>query len=109
MHHLSAFAADDLEDLLGDYSDTATVITPRGITSGKPALRKMFGRMMAAPQPATQLTTKVFTDNVGYIVWVQNLGQPNERRGTDTFFIQDGKIVAQTAALIMPMHAPPPK
>lgn len=110
-HHLSAFAANDLEGLLGDYSDTATVITPRGTTTGKPALREMFGRMLAGPQPATHLTAKVFTDSVGYqigyIVWVQNLGQPNERRGTDSFFILDGKIVAQTAAAIMPTRTPP--
>jgi hypothetical protein len=113
MHHLAAFAAGDLEGLLGDYSDTATVITPRGTTTGKPALREMFGRMMAGPQPATQLTAKVFTNNVGYqigyIVWVQNPGQPNERRGTDSFFILDGKIVAQTAATVMPTQALAPQ
>lgn len=113
MHHLAAFAANDLEALLGDYSDTATVITPRATATGKPQLREMFGKMLVGPQPATQLTAKVFADHggyqIGYIVWVQNPGQPNERRGTDSFFILDGKIVAQTAAAIMPARTSPPK
>jgi hypothetical protein len=112
-HHLASIAAQDLEGVLGDYSDTATVITPRATTTGKAALRKMFGTMLANPQTATQLTAKVFTDSdgykIGYIVWVQNFGQPNERRGTDSFFILDGKIVAQTAALIKPTPTAPPQ
>ncbi len=113
MHHLAAFAANDLEGLLRDYSDKAMVITPRATATGRAELREMFGKMLVGPQPVTRLTAQVFTDNVGYqigyIVWVQNPGQPNERRGTDSFFILHGKIVAQTAAAIMPTPAPPPQ
>lgn len=107
-HHLSAAASGDIDGLVADYADTAVVITPGGKTRGTAALHKMFeGIFGGAPgsHAPLEVQQKFFTREIGYIAWVQNAGKPEEVRGSDTFIVRKGKIVAQTVALV-PMHAP---
>jgi ketosteroid isomerase-like protein len=107
-HHLSAAASGDVAGLVADYADAAVVITPGGKTQGIAALRKMFeGIFGGAPGSQAPLVVQqqFFTKEIGYIAWVQNAGKPEEVRGSDTFIVRKGKIVAQTVALV-PMHAP---
>ena len=42
-------------------------------------------------------TRRVFSGNVGYVVWTMG-----ELTGADTFIVRDGKIVAQTGVVFAP-------
>jgi hypothetical protein len=107
-HHLSAAAAGDVDGVVGDYADNAVLITPAGQTKGKEAIRKAFAGLFApgqAPRPKLEVQRKYFTPEIGYILWVQNPGKPEEVRGSDTFVVRKGKIIAQTVAVV-PLHPP---
>ena len=109
-HHMAAAASGDVDGIIADYADTAVVITSGGVMRGTAALRKMFaGIFGGAPgsRAPIEVQQKFFTREVGYIVWVQNAGKPEELRGSDTFVVRKGKIVAQTVMLV-PMHPPAP-
>ena len=106
-HHMSAAAKGDVDGVIADYADTAVVFTPGGETRGKAALRKMFAGIFGGPpgsRAPLEVQQKFFTKDIGYIVWVQNAGKPEELRGSDTFLVRKGKIVTQTVMLV-PMHA----
>jgi len=105
-HHMSAAASGDVDGIIADYADTAVVFTPGGETRGKAALRKMFAGIFGGSpgsRAPMEVRQKFFTKEIGYIVWVQNEGKPEELRGSDTFVVRKGKIVAQTVMLV-PMH-----
>jgi ketosteroid isomerase-like protein len=107
-HHMVAAASGDVDALVADYADTAVVFTPGGETRGKAALHKMFAGIFGGPpgsRAPLDVRQKNFTKEIGYIVWVQNEGKPEELRGSDTFLVRKGKIVTQTVMLV-PMHAP---
>jgi hypothetical protein len=107
-HHMAAAASGDVDALIADYADSAVVITPSGETRGTAELRKMFAGIFGGP-PGSRAPLEVrqqsFTHEIGYIVWVQNEGKPEELRGSDTFLVRNGKIVVQTVMLV-PMHPP---
>ena len=107
-HHMAAAAKGDVDGIVADYADTAVVFTPGGKTQGKAALRKMFEGIFGGPpgsRAPLEVQQQFYTKEIGYIVWVQNAGKPEELRGSDTFLVRKGKIVAQTVMLV-PMHAP---
>jgi ketosteroid isomerase-like protein len=108
--HMAAAASGDVDGIIADYADKAVVISPSGQTRGTAALRKMFAGIFGGPpgsRAPLEVRQKVFTREIGYIVWVQNEGKPEELRGSDTFVVRKGKIVAQTVMLV-PMHPPAP-
>ena len=106
--HLAAAAQGDVEAIVADYADDAVTISPGGVTRGKEELRKLFtGIFGGAPGSRAPLVVQqqVFTDEIGYITWTQNAGTPAEVHGSDTFLVRDGKIVAQTVAIVA-LHPP---
>lgn len=104
-HHLSAAAAGAVDDLVSDYAASAVLITPDGVTKGKQAIHDVFQRLLGGPtRPALEVKKQTFEGEIGYLVWTQNAGTPNEVRGSDTFVVHHGKIVAQTVAIV-PMAA----
>jgi ketosteroid isomerase-like protein len=111
-HHLASAERGDVDSLMADYADKAVLITPDAAVTGKSAIRAVFQRLVGgnsapgASQGALQVQKQVFKGNVGYLLWVQHAGTPEEVRGSDTFFIHDGKIVAQTVVMV-PISTPP--
>jgi ketosteroid isomerase-like protein len=105
-HHLAAAERGDVDSMMTDYAADAVLITPDTAITGKRAIRAVFQRLVggnSAPggsAGALQVQKQVFKRNVGYLLWVQHAGTPDEVHGSDTFFIRDGKIVAQTVAMI---------
>jgi len=105
-HHMAAAAKGDVDGIVADYADTAVMFTPGGETRGKAALRKMFAGIFGGPpgsRAPLEVRQQFYTKEIGYIVWVQNEGKPEEMRGSDTFLVRKGKIVTQTVMLV-PMH-----
>ncbi len=78
-------------------------ISPGGITRGKEELRKLFTGLFGGPpgsHPPLVRQQQVYAGEIGYITWTQNAGTPEEVHGTDTFVVRDGRIVAQTVAIV---------
>jgi ketosteroid isomerase-like protein len=105
-HHLASAERGDVDSLMSDYAADAVLITPDTAIAGKSAIRAVFKRLVggnSAPSGsagALQVQKRVFKGNVGYLLWVQHAGTPAEVHGSDTFFIRDGKIVAQTVVML---------
>ena len=100
-HHLSAFGANDLDAIMEDYADEATLITPDSTFYGKGQIREFFEGLFASfPTEGTAFTMdKAVVDNeVAYILWHATTPTIEVPLGTDTFVILDGKIKFQTFA-----------
>ena len=100
--HLQAFVEQQgLEAILNDYADSACFLTEGRAYCGKPAIREFFQAFLAAlPSQAIDLFTlrrlRVQGD-VAYITWSAG---PDLSLGTDTFVVREGRIVAQTFAIV---------
>lgn len=111
-HHFAAAAARDLEAVLSDYADDAVIITANGVVRGKDAVRATFTRMMRAPQRGAriaeasteragpQIVVSHFTRDVGWLMWAQNAGKPNEVRGVETYLVRAGRIELETVGTV---------
>ena len=113
MHHLSALNSGDLDAAVAVYADSAIFITPDGETKGKTTIHKMLAGVLAnvrgggtGPRALFDVKRKYFTKAIGYIVWTQNAGSPEEVQGSDTFVVRRGKIILQTAFLVPTTRRP---
>jgi hypothetical protein len=97
MRHLAASEAGDASVVPRDYAEDAVVIFGPEPAKGLEAIKKEFENLYARTRLKLTYTRKVFTGNVGYVVWTMN-----DIRGSDTFFVRNGKIVAQTSIVFAP-------
>jgi hypothetical protein len=98
-HHLKCFGEGDLEGILADYAPGAVLFTPGGPLRGEDALRPLFQAMIAEfrkPGAAFNLKQQFIEADYGYILWTAESADNVYELGTDTFVVQDGKIVAQS-------------
>ena len=101
-HHLQAFAAGDVDELLKDYTDTSVLMEPNGTHRGASALRAFFapvfeGLFRPGSYDAT-VDRSTVEGEVAYVVWHSKNQGAEVSLGTDTFVIQGGKIHVQTFA-----------
>jgi hypothetical protein len=100
-HHLQTFQGNDLEGVMADYTEESVLITPDRTFTGLAEIRENFvGAFQALPNPGTTMTVvkSVVSKDVAYIVWTATTPTLNFKYATDTFIIQDGKIIRQTYA-----------
>lgn len=101
-HHLQSFGAGDLNGVLEDYTDTSIIITPTGAVLRGPQqikpLFEAFFKEFAKPGASFNLNQRVVDREVAYISWTAETADNVYELGTDTFFIRNGKIEAQTLA-----------
>jgi ketosteroid isomerase-like protein len=97
MQHLAASEAGDATLVPRDYAEDAVVIFGNRATTGVKAIQQVFADLYARTDMHLTLTTTVFEGSVGYVVWTKN-----NLRGSDTFIVRDGKIVAQTGVVFSP-------
>jgi hypothetical protein len=80
--------------MLADMSDPVTLIGASGArVFTKADMLKRFTEQFAHPDHI-ELAYKAFAGNIGYVIYTVNPGKPNTRQFAETFFIQNGKIVA---------------
>jgi hypothetical protein len=95
-HHLGAFA-QGLDELLKDYDDSSTIITPDKTYSGSAQIRGFFKAFLESAAPgfwsAFKITSSSTTGEVAYLAWE---AKPWVTLATDTLVIKDGKIAVQT-------------
>lgn len=100
-HHLAAFGAGDMAEVMSDYSDTSVIVTQAGELRGKAAIQGLFSGLFAEfakPGAKFNLQKFVVEDDIGYIVWDAETADNVYELGTDTFVIRNGKIEIQTLA-----------
>jgi len=98
-HHLGCFSKGDLNGVLSDYAPGAVMFTPNGSLHGTAGMRPLFQAMIAEfgkPGATFNMKQKFVEGDYGYIVWDAETADNVYELGTDTFFVREGKIVAQS-------------
>jgi ketosteroid isomerase-like protein len=95
-HHGQALGAEDLEDIVSDYTEDAVLVVQKKVYRGKDGARQVFTQLLSdVPQAQWELET-VFAADVLYLGWKATGGGRKVEDGIDTFIFQDGMIRAQT-------------
>ncbi len=100
-HHLKSFGEGDLKGILSDYAPGAILFTPEGPLRGIDAIRSLFRAMLAEfgkPGAAFSLKQQFVEGDYAYILWTAETADNVYELGTDTFVVQEGKIVIQSFA-----------
>jgi uncharacterized protein (TIGR02246 family) len=112
-HHFAASAARDLNAVVSDYADDAVLITANGVVRGRDGVRAAFAQLLRGPQPAARIAAahaarpgprivvSHFTADVGWVIWTQNAGKPNELRGVETYLVRNGRIELETVGTVV--------
>lgn len=100
MHHLTAFGNNDLEEILKDYSEKSEILTVNGPLKGIETIRGFFVDFFAAipTGAAFEIKQLTVTGPVAYVAWASESETFAFPMGTDTFFIEDEKIIYHTVA-----------
>jgi hypothetical protein len=104
-HHLSAFVEADVEEIMKDYSEQSELLTPQGPVRGLTAIHSFFEEIFKIfPKgSAFELKQELLRENIAYIVWAGESAFINMPMGTDTFIMEEDKIIYQIlAAHIIP-------
>jgi ketosteroid isomerase-like protein len=105
-NHLKSFGEGDLNGILSDYAPSAILFTPDGPLEGVDAIRPLFEDLLAEfakPGSSFKLKHQSIKGDYAYILWTAETADNTYDLATDTFVVQDGKIVAQSfVAKILP-------
>ena len=96
-HHGQALGAEDLEDIVADYTEDAILVVQKKIYRGKDGARQVFTQLLSDVPPAQWELDTVFADDMLYLEWKATGGGRKIEDGIDTFIFQDGMIRVQTA------------
>lgn len=101
-HHLTAFSAGDVDEVLEDYTDASVLIMPDATIAGREALHAAFTDFVSGLfKPGTYdfiMDVMKVEGDTAYIVWHASCASAEVVLATDTFVVRDGKIVTQTFA-----------
>jgi ketosteroid isomerase-like protein len=96
-HHAQALGAEDLDEIVADYSDDAVFITPAGVRRGKDGIREAFTKLLGeVPQASWDIKTTIYEGDVLFLEWGAQGGGNRVEDGIDTFVFRDGLIRVQT-------------
>ena len=99
-HHLTAFSDNKLDEIMLDYTEQSTVLTDNGAVKGIDNIRKFFEVMFGLIPTGSQFEMKQLTisDKAAHIIWTSKSETADILFGTDTFIIEDDKILVHTVA-----------
>ena len=86
---------------MADYTAESRFFTPDGLLRGSEAIRGFFRRLFeefAKPGMSFEMLGQEVDGDTAYIVWKAETADNRFELGTDTFIVQNGKIVTQTFA-----------
>lgn len=95
-HHGQALGAENLEEIVADYTDDAILIVQGTVYRGKDGARQVFVQLLSDVPQATWDLNTVFADDVLYLEWKATGGGRTVQDGIDTFIFADGMIRVQT-------------
>ena len=89
-----------------DYTEASVLLTPDGPLKGLGPIRGFFGAFFAsAPPELIQALTLIRQDVEGEVAYILWKAEPFIPLATDTFVVRDGKILAQSFAMLAPAPA----
>ena len=100
-HHLGCFGKGDLAGMMADYAAESKFFTPDGLLRGSEAIRGFFARLLeefAKPGVSFEMLRQEVDGDTAYIVWRAETADNRFELGSDTFNVQNGKIMTQTFA-----------
>ena len=100
-NHLSCFGKGDLAGTMADYTAESRFFTPDGLLHGSEAIRGFFVGLFeefAKPGMSFEMLREEVDGDTAFIVWKAETADNRFEVGTDTFIVQNGKIVTQTFA-----------
>jgi uncharacterized protein (TIGR02246 family) len=69
-HHAQALGAEDLEEIVADYSDDAVFITPAAVQRGKDGIRQAFTKLISEmPQVTWDIKATIYEDDILLLKW----------------------------------------
>lgn len=102
-HHLAAFAAGDIDDVLADYTDQTVMAYGDRVWRGLKGARDFFAMWLdelLPPGCRFDVIDSHIVDNLVYLTWTAESDKYLFDFGTDTFVIQDSKVLQQTVATL---------
>jgi len=100
-HHLTAFLENDIEELMKDYTEKSFVYTHNGPLQGLLAIRSFYEQAFQFCPSSTirlEVTQRIIKNNMAYIAWTSDSSIASVPMGTDSFEIENDKIVWQSLA-----------
>jgi ketosteroid isomerase-like protein len=97
--HLKAFADRDVERVVSDYVPDSVLFTTAGPLKGPGAIRPLFEGLIAEfakPGASFAMRQRSIDGDYAYILWNAETADNFYEIATDTFFVRNGKIVAQS-------------
>ena len=97
--HLKSFAEHDVDRIVADYSSDAVLFTPGGPLKGPDAIKPLFEALIsefAKPGSSFTMQQRCVEGEHAYILWTAETADNWYEFATDTFVVQQGKIVAQS-------------
>lgn len=98
-HHNLALNQGDLEETLLDYREDSFIMTPKGVISGLEAIREFFRDSITNHLPPESIITYLEVSAQGklaYTRWVATSPYVTYLMASDTFVIEEGKIIMQS-------------
>jgi hypothetical protein len=99
--HFKAFKENNIDMIMADYADDAVLVSINGTANGKAEIKALFERVFKVfPKDSSNYETikNVMKGDIAYTVWKCKTPKVEYQFATDTFIIQDGKIIRQTFA-----------
>lgn len=98
-HHVEALGAQDVDEIVADYTDDAIFVGNGTVRRGREGVREAFVELIdTVPDASWTLPTTVFEGDILYLEWTADSPENQVDDGTDTFvFTDDGQIRVQTA------------
>ena len=104
--HLKSFGENDLDGVLADYSSDAVLFIPGKSLRGPDAIKPFFQAFLsefAKPGASFSMREQWVEGDYAYVLWSAETADNSYEAATDTFVVQNGRIVAQSfAAKITP-------
>jgi hypothetical protein len=104
-HHLQSFS-EGVDAIMLDFVPESVLFTPDGPLKGLEPIRRFFdGFLRSSPPELLAAMTVTRQDIVGDVAYIHWKAEPYIPLATDTFVVRDGKIVAQSFAVLAPSPA----
>lgn len=100
-HHMKTFLGNDLEGIMADYSEESVLVTPTNTLKGITEIRDNFARvftLLPKDSISFKMNKSLVVKDLAYIIWECDAPKIKFEYGSDSFIIQNGKIVRQTFA-----------
>ncbi len=98
-HHVQAMMSGDLDAIVRNFAEDATIFTAERMFQGHDQIRIFFEEgMQSLPEGYMAAFEQIRRDIHGETVYLVYKVEPFVALGTDTWIIRDGKIIAQTYA-----------